>query len=286
MFSTGNQTVDVVGNLKFTGNTIPDPWYKNIRLDNGKLDTISILILADIVYWYRPSYIHDEETGLLIGIKKKFKSDLLQRSYKGFEEKFGFTEKQTREALKRLENIGVVQRVFRTIETPSLGKVNNVMFIALNPYKLAEISMVSDGSDLFPFKETGGSQSGPGETGGSLKGNKVVPQKETASDLKGTTNTKSTTKTTTEIKTHYREFVSLTPKEYDVLNEKYGKQQTEDMLDMLDNYKGANGKTYKSDYRAVLSWVVTRYNETKKGKNGNNIPKAYQSMQDWLGERE
>ena len=25
--------------------------------------------------------------------------------------------------------------------------------------------------------------------------------------------------------------------------------------------KGANGKTYKSDYRAILNWVVKRYQE-------------------------
>ena len=30
---------------------------------------------------------------------------------------------------------------------------------------------------------------------------------------------------------------------------------------VLDNYKGANGKKYKSDYRAILNWVVKRAKE-------------------------
>ena len=36
---------------------------------------------------------------------------------------------------------------------------------------------------------------------------------------------------------------------------------TKRMIEILDNYKGAKGKRYKSDYRAILTWVVDRYNE-------------------------
>ncbi len=62
-------------------------------------------------------------------------------------------------------------------------------------------------------------------------------------------------------KVQYRDFVKMTPEEYQELIKKYGEEQTKSMLDILDNYKGANGKSYKSDYRAVLSWVVKRYQE-------------------------
>ena len=43
------------------------------------------------------------------------------------------------------------------------------------------------------------------------------------------------------------------------------------MIQILDNYKGANGKKYKSDYRAILNWVVDKYNEEsqKSGSKGN-----------------
>ena len=47
-----------------------------------------------------------------------------------------------------------------------------------------------------------------------------------------------------------------TKEEYDKLIEKHGKHWTGKMIEKLDNYKGASGKKYKSDYRAILSWVV------------------------------
>lgn len=40
-------------------------------------------------------------------------------------------------------------------------------------------------------------------------------------------------------------------------------------IDILDNYKGSKWKTYKSDYRAILSWVVDKLVdlESKSGKS-------------------
>jgi hypothetical protein len=59
-------------------------------------------------------------------------------------------------------------------------------------------------------------------------------------------------------KTQYATFVQMLPSEYDKLVETYGKEFTDKLVEELDNYKGANGKTYKDDYRAILSWVVEK----------------------------
>lgn len=59
----------------------------------------------------------------------------------------------------------------------------------------------------------------------------------------------------------YAEFVTLTRGEYAKLCEQFGEDPTKRMIEILDNYKGAKGKRYKSDYRAILTWVVDRYNE-------------------------
>ena len=59
----------------------------------------------------------------------------------------------------------------------------------------------------------------------------------------------------------YAEFVTLTRDEYAKLCEQFGEDATNRMIEILDNYKGAKGKRYKSDYRAILAWVVDRYNE-------------------------
>ena len=61
-----------------------------------------------------------------------------------------------------------------------------------------------------------------------------------------------------ESKENYAEFVRLTKQEYETLISKYGEGITEKMIDILDNYKGSKGREYKSDYRAILSWVVDK----------------------------
>lgn len=65
-----------------------------------------------------------------------------------------------------------------------------------------------------------------------------------------------------EKKIKYAEFVFMTEKEYQTLVEKYGSKTTKQMIEVLDNYKGSKGKKYKSDYRAILSWVVEKTGQT------------------------
>ena len=131
MPTTGNEATDKLIGVEFTGNVIHQNWYKTILLDNGKPDTISMMILADIVYWYRPAERRDETTGRTIGFSKKFKSDLLQRTYESFSEQMGFTKRQVQESIKRLENIGVITRIFRTVKFGDLV-CYNVLYIQLN----------------------------------------------------------------------------------------------------------------------------------------------------------
>lgn len=130
-YTTGNDYVDAMGMMAFEGNVIPWSWYTTLRLPSGKPDLIAIMILADVVYWYRPAPVHDEHTGQVLGWKKKFGADLLQRSHEAYIAQFGFTPKQIREALHRLESIhGVIRRERRTIETASHGRIGNVLFLA------------------------------------------------------------------------------------------------------------------------------------------------------------
>ncbi len=59
----------------------------------------------------------------------------------------------------------------------------------------------------------------------------------------------------------YAEFVTLTRDEYAKLCAEYAEDGAKRLIEILDNYKGSKGKKYKSDYRAILNWVVDRYNE-------------------------
>jgi hypothetical protein len=90
------------------------------------------------------------------------------------------------------------------------------------------------------------------------------------------------------VKKSYAEFVTMTEDEYKKLLTKYGKEKTVKMIEILDNYKGASGKKYKSDYRAILNWVVKRVEqeEQQERKGGYVSGKKRLSRQDdrdWEG---
>ncbi len=135
---TGNAIVDAVAKLNLQGNIIPFSWYKAIA-KNGRPQFLAMHILADIVYWYRPTEVYDEVSGKILGYKKKFKADLLQKSYDSMAQKFNVSKRQITDAVVFLESLGVLKRVFRAVKYGEL-MAYNVLFIGLNPEKLAEIS--------------------------------------------------------------------------------------------------------------------------------------------------
>ena len=77
-----------------------------------------------------------------------------------------------------------------------------------------------------------------------------------------------------ERKIKFAEFVSITEEEHQSLIAKVGSVGAKRCIEILDNYKGANGKTYKSDYRAILSWVIAKYQENNTFQKGNSSPQV------------
>lgn len=74
-----------------------------------------------------------------------------------------------------------------------------------------------------------------------------------------------------EEKIQYKDFVTMTEKEYQKLIDKYGEDNAKLLIEKLDNTKGANLKLkYDSDYRAILKWVVEAVLTKGGGKNANN----------------
>ena len=85
-------------------------------------------------------------------------------------------------------------------------------------------------------------------------------QKDTNKNVKNEKNEKNEKK---EDKNSYAEFVKMTRIEFQKLVDTYGESQTNELIRILNNYKGANGKLYESDYLAILSWVVDKYMNQK-----------------------
>jgi hypothetical protein len=130
-----------MGEIDFIGHIIPHYWFKNIRFENGKVDLVSINILSEICYWYRPTIRKDEATGQPMPMEKKFHSDALQRNKSDLADLFGLTERQVQESLARLEKLGLITRDYRTVKS-ALGIISsNVLYIKIHPEKIKAISI-------------------------------------------------------------------------------------------------------------------------------------------------
>lgn len=182
-YSTGNAIVDEVSEMNLTGNVVPLAWFKTMVGDSGKPMLLAIDLLADIVYWYRPKKIRDEGTGNLIGFQKRFKADLLQRSYRQIEHRFGVTRKQARTALDFLCKIGVIRKHLRDEMTQDGIPLHNNMYLELIPDRLRELTYPHLDDDV-PLREPPSAN----------EDTKVVTCKSEGGDIKVTTSTKNTTK--------------------------------------------------------------------------------------------
>lgn len=136
MYQANEQTIEMTS-FGIEGNVIDHSWYHIIKDKKNRIAANAILLLTHIVYWYRPTIITDESTGQ-VKIYKKFKADILQRSYTDIEKMIGFTKDQARDALEILENLGIAQRVLRTIDIYGT-KTSNILFIKFDNKKLEEL---------------------------------------------------------------------------------------------------------------------------------------------------
>lgn len=223
-YHTGNASVDAMTGLQIQGNMVPFAWYQTILRPNGKPYLLAIIILADLVYWFKPVEVLDEVSGRFLGWRKRFKADLLQKSYKSYEEVLGESRHSIKTAMDALEDLGVIRREFREIRTPG-GIANNVMFIDLDvdilkkltyPEMAEEVDKCNqeEQSDTPPLKFSG--RVVQNSDGGSIKVLRETPTE------KCRTNTENTTETTTEsplpINQPADQRITLTSDRYDVID--------------------------------------------------------------------
>ena len=168
--TSGNQTVDAMGMINISGNIIPQIWYSTITRDNGKPYLLAITLLADIVYWYRPVEVRDEQSGRVIGWKKRFKGHLLQKTYQQYAELYGESKRTIKAALDRLEEIGIITKEFHNVTYENGVTAYNLMFISLDVDKLHQYTYPVDSSE--------------NDYGEDIE--EVIPEEETNFSLDGT----------------------------------------------------------------------------------------------------
>lgn len=259
MKGSGNEIVDMVGRISITGNIIPQIWYKTITHPSGKPYLEAIVILSDIVYWYRPTEVRDERTGEVIAYRKRFKADLLQRSYADLAQQFGISKREATNAVVALEKIGVVRRHLRTIDVNGT-KTANVLFLELVPKALlaltcGEVTPITFKSDTSHFQK------------GDLSRSEVTPL-----TFKRETNTENTTENTTETSTRDRATgtakaapekkgtygcygnVKLTDTDLSKLKAEFPADWQE-RIDRLSTYMDSTGKSYKNHLATIRNWA-------------------------------
>ena len=230
-----------IGQIQLNGNTTDHSWYEHIRFKNGKVDLASIMILGEIVYWYRPTYIRDEVSGKVIEVRKKFKADALQKSKQALADQFGLTERQVKDSLARLEEMKLIVRDYRTVITADGLKLSNVLFIKINPTEIAKIT----GCKRQPYDVS---------TSYLQRSNVDPPTPERQ------TYTESTTKTTTDISLSEQSDPAIAESLTDYLFEK--------MKEQLPSYKIKNRKLWLKDFD-----YITRLDK--------RTPEEVKSVIDW-----
>ena len=182
--TSGNGIVDAMGSINITGNIIPAVWYRTITKENGKPYLLAIVILADIVYWYRPSEVRDQGTGHILSWKKKFSEDILRQSYQYYADLFGESKKTVKTAMDRLEKLQVIRREFRTVSYGEGLVCNNVMYVELKPDMLYRLTFpeeipamdgVDDSCAGVSDDKTGGSLPTKSDTPMEILGGRGIP---------------------------------------------------------------------------------------------------------------
>lgn len=241
MITSGNILVDQMAQINLVGDIIPPIWYQRIKKAEGKADFLAINILANICYWYRPVVVRDEQTDIIVEVKKRFKGDMLQKQYQDFADHFGCPKTSVKSSMDTLEELGLIKRHFEEISLENGTKLNNRMFIEIFPDKILDITFneaPQQKSDTLPQKNMGGS-----------------PKKVTESPIKKSEYTNNTTEITTKITTTTSEtvvdestreiFSGLNTKLDDTQIRKIVKEANGNMtlcksaVNFINNYKGA-----------------------------------------------
>lgn len=204
-------TVQRIANIHFEGNIIPHTWYQSpaLRLADGKANLVAVTLLGEICYWYRPTITHEEQSGRILSVSKKFAADKLHWDHEQRAGKFGLTKRQVQEAIAFLSKANLIDvEVRQKFLLPSGVTLYNQVFIepipdaihALCTYNSALRTAVLEGvSRLNGIPLPSKRDTPPGTVGGTSRSNGTHPPSKREPYTENTT--KTSPKTSTDIST-------------------------------------------------------------------------------------
>lgn len=207
-------------------------------------DIESAILLSQILYW----------TG-----KTNNKDGWIYKSNKEWQEEIHLATYSIRKATKKLTDMGIVEtKLKRANGSPTLHyRINSEEF-----YKsILRFHKIEITNSQNPSSDFNNSITEP--TTEPTTDNYIYTPADSDSKKQGS-------KKETPAKVKYAEFVFMTEEEYSKLVKDHGESMAKRCIEELDNYKGATGKTYKNDYRAILKWVI----EAVKKKSTDTKPSS------------
>ena len=140
MIDRTSDVVDRISRLNLTGNIVPHEWFQHIGKAGKKgfkVDHLAALILADIIYWYRPSE-KKSRNGKVTARINKFGGDRLQKSYGDLAELFCVSKRQVKAAVQTLVRLGLIKTVFKGFPVRGVY-LSNVLYIVPVPEAMEKI---------------------------------------------------------------------------------------------------------------------------------------------------
>ena len=162
----------------------------------------------------------------------KVKRGQLITGRKILHEKTGISEQTLRTCLKRLENTKEI-----TIQSTNLYSI--ITICKYNDYQ-------------------------PEKLNANQPTNQQLTNDQPATNQQLTTIKEEEEEIKNEKKKKYAEFVSMKEEEYNKLISAHGIDNTTNLINTLNVYKGSTGKRYKSDYMTILNWVIDKLKKESK----------------------
>ncbi len=140
--SSQNPIVDEIGQMQFEGSILDKRWFQcaELKFKSGQLNLPALVVLADILWWHRPTIIVDEATNQIEAVKTKFSQRELWKSYPVWAASLGLTDRQARAAVKFLSDRKIIRRRTGTFKLSGGARSNNVVFLTPIPNAIRRIT--------------------------------------------------------------------------------------------------------------------------------------------------
>jgi len=152
----------------------------------------------------------------------------------------------------------IIKAIYEYVETDKMPQLDNILDLVITPFKLALDRNKAKYEKVSKIRAEAGAKGGKQKKQMQTKESKCNDNENVNENDNENVNINEQ-----EEKIHFAEaeYVTMTNAEYEKLVSTYGKDFANQCITVLDNYKGSKNKKYKSDYRAILSWVVDKVKE-------------------------